>query len=675
MPSSRPALSARTSRRNRRSNSPDMPAGEAQPGLRALVQKRLLDDVFQKTADQFPGWKILVVDEHSMRVISASIGMYDIMEKKVTLVESLEKKRAPFGDMGVIYLLEPTAQSVSKMMDDFVNGKFLYGDGVFLFFLGRLPDKLLDQIKTCRPLLKRLKTLSEINIDFLAKEERAFNLDMRNSFPSFYLRNSAAPAELSIAEKLVTVCAALNEYPHIRYRQSSGICQSLASIFHLKMDDFVSQNPKWWYHGGPQRQQNGRGERSTLLLLDRADDCLSPLMHDFTYQSMVQDLLPMDGDRITIQSETANDATKTEAKDVLLDERDTLWVELRGMHIAKVIETLSARIREIMNSKSGSALGGKSKGNMSLSQMAIALKALPEYREVMSKLSQHMRISHECMNVFTKQNLLDLSELEQTLATGKDENGRSPKLADMIEQVEDALDKLRNPADRLRLVLITIISQGGLRPKDRRRLMNAGRLSENDMKTVNMLEAMGISVSQQQQQKSRLGKVLGGDRIASGGSADEESEFAASRYIPAFRTILEELANDQLSLETYPSVLPMPDPAPSQSNSRSRMRGSASARSSARSSRRGEGSSARKSAGATSRWSKSSSVKEVNRSTGPTNFVGGRCIVFMVGGMAYSELRVAREVMSKESREIVTGSTVFVNADGFMEDLAHLAQD
>jgi len=67
-----------------------------------------------------------------------------------------------------------------------------------------------------------------------------------------------------------------------------------------------------------------------LLLLDRAYDCLSPLMHDFTYQSMVQDLLPMDGDRITIQSETANDATKTEAKDVLLDERDTLWVELRG---------------------------------------------------------------------------------------------------------------------------------------------------------------------------------------------------------------------------------------------------------------------------------------------------------------------------------------------------------
>lgn len=33
------------------------------------------------------------------------------------------------------------------------------------------------------------------------------------------------------------------------------------------------------------------GGRATLLLLDRADDPLSPLMHEFTYQCLVQDLL------------------------------------------------------------------------------------------------------------------------------------------------------------------------------------------------------------------------------------------------------------------------------------------------------------------------------------------------------------------------------------------------
>lgn len=33
------------------------------------------------------------------------------------------------------------------------------------------------------------------------------------------------------------------------------------------------------------------GGRATLLLLDRADDLLSPLMHEFTYQCLVEDLL------------------------------------------------------------------------------------------------------------------------------------------------------------------------------------------------------------------------------------------------------------------------------------------------------------------------------------------------------------------------------------------------
>lgn len=432
-----------------------------------------------------------------MRVISAAVGMYDIMERKVTLVESLDKARAPFPDMGAIYLVEPKAESIDKILKDFVPGKVLYGNNVFLFTLGRLPDSLFDKIKTCKPLLKRLKALTEINIDFLAKEERAYTLDMKDCFGTFYLRKGVTAVERKLVDRLVTVCATLNEYPHIRFRQSSAICSSLASVFHLKMDEFVAQNPNWWYHGGPQKgQQTAQRERGTLLLLDRADDCLTPLMHDFTYQSMVHDLLPMDGDRITYQAETTEDPTQTEAKDVLLDERDPLWVELRGKHIAEVINTLSERIREIMNSSTGSTLGksGGKKGNMSLSQMASALKALPEYREVMSKLSQHMHLAHECMDVLKKENLMELSDLEQTLATGKDDEGKSPKLADLIDEAEGLIMKMKNPKDRLRLILIATISQGGLRQQDRRRLMNAAELSRKDMRTLNSLEILGLSI-------------------------------------------------------------------------------------------------------------------------------------------------------------------------------------
>ena len=111
----------------------------------------------------------------------------------------------------------------------------------------------------------------------------------------------------------------------------------------------------------------------------------------------------------------------------------------------------------------------------------------------------------------------------------------------------------------------------------------------------------------------------------------------------------------------------MPDQGPSAS-------GSGKRGGSARSSTRGTAGSARKAAGASSRWSKSSGGDGGGR-TGPANFSGGRSIVFMVGGAAYSEVRAAREVSKATSREIVIGSTAFVSPNEFIEELALLGDE
>jgi len=455
----------------------------------STISTSIFLNLCHKEAD--PGWKILIVDDISMKVISAAVGMYDIMERKITLVESLEKKRAPFKDMGAIYVLAPTQDSVGRLVEDFSDkSKILYGPNIFVYFLGPVSHQLLGQIKQCKHLIKRLKALSEINADFLVKEQRAFTIDTLVPFSDFFVRGSSGPPEGVIAAKLVTICATMNEYPYIRYRQTSGICSSVASLFKRKMDQYVASNPSWWYHGSGKSGSSGERDRSSLLLLDRASDCLTPLMHDFTYQAMVHDLLTMEGDKITYKADGTNE--KPEDKDVLLNEKDKLWVELRGKHIAQVIEILSARINEICKSSTSSAFAGSGGGNMSLSQLASALKALPEYREVMSKLSQHMHISHECMDVFNRNALLDLSDIEQTLATGKDEDGRTPKLTEMISRVEGALLRMRETKDRLRLVLVATISQNGLSSADRDRLLRAAQLGRDELLILNNLSRLGI---------------------------------------------------------------------------------------------------------------------------------------------------------------------------------------
>jgi syntaxin-binding protein 1 len=281
----------------------------------------------------------------------------------------------------------------------------------------------------------------------------------------------------------------------------------------MKMDEYVGQNPDWWYHGsGKNSKKSAERDRSSMLLLDRSTDCLTPLMHDFTYQAMVHDLLPIEGDKITYSAESPDTPGAMEDKDVLLNEKDKLWVELRGKHIAEVVEILSGRIKEVVNSSTNSALSkDKSAGsNLSLSQLASALKDLPEYREVMSKLSQHMHISHQCMDVFNQNGLLDLSDLEQTLATGKDEDGRSPKQTEMISRVEGALIRMTDAKHRLRMILLATISQNGLSSADRDRLLRAAQLSRDELQTLDSLSKLGIQTLNNSGTPSTGNRFFGG---------------------------------------------------------------------------------------------------------------------------------------------------------------------
>ncbi|GMH63857.1 hypothetical protein TrRE_jg1039 [Triparma retinervis] len=78
-----------------------MSSERPQVGLRGCVQNRILNDVFDSCAASTPGWLVLIVDDAAMRVVSSVVGMYDIMEKKITTVESINNTRQPLPEMEV----------------------------------------------------------------------------------------------------------------------------------------------------------------------------------------------------------------------------------------------------------------------------------------------------------------------------------------------------------------------------------------------------------------------------------------------------------------------------------------------------------------------------------------------------------------------------------------------
>ncbi|KAJ1480173.1 hypothetical protein T484DRAFT_1811525 [Baffinella frigidus] len=94
-----------------------------------------------------------------------------------------------------------------------------------------------------------------------------------------------------------------------------------------------------------------------------------------------------------------------------------------------------------------------------LGQMAEAIKAMPQYKELVSKYSLHMEITKNCMIRYEEQNLEEVSGVEQNVATGLDVQGKpvkKPAAAAALALL------LANPTikagDKLRLILIFVSS-------------------------------------------------------------------------------------------------------------------------------------------------------------------------------------------------------------------------
>lgn len=111
------------------------------------------------------------------------------------------------------------------------------------------------------------------------------------------------------------------------------MCSHLARFIQNELDQFAHAK-----RGFPPPSSRPRG---VLLVVDRSMDLLSPLIHEFTYQSMVHDLLPIrDGDKVIYRTVVNEGSHKEEVKDMEISEQDKVWIDYRHLHMKDVLGKL-----------------------------------------------------------------------------------------------------------------------------------------------------------------------------------------------------------------------------------------------------------------------------------------------------------------------------------------------
>uniref|UniRef100_A0A8C6UZX0 Syntaxin binding protein 3 n=1 Tax=Neogobius melanostomus TaxID=47308 RepID=A0A8C6UZX0_9GOBI len=351
--------------------------------------------------------------------------------------------------------------------------------------------------------------------------------------------------------------------------------------------------------------------QAQLLIVDRGFDPVSPILHELTYQAMAYDLIEINEDTYKYK---ANNGAEKQA---LLNENDMLWVKLRHRHIAEVTEEIPKLVKEISASKNK-----QPDAKITISNLSQMMKKMPAFRKQMSEKTVHLQLAEDCMKHYSK-NVEKLCKAEQDLAVGSDVDG--VKVKDPMRTLLPVLLHPYSIPDKIRAVLLYIFSLNGTTEENLNKLIQHVKIEDQREYILNWKQ-LGVPII----------TPSFFPRKSSRRDRSQEQTYNLSRWTPVIKDVMEDAVENKLDTREWPHQSECP-----------------------------------------AAWNGSGAVsaRQKHKPSSQDERRGARLIIFVIGGVTYSEMRCAYEVtQAVKSCEVIIGSSHILTPASILDDIKALSK-